>query len=151
VYIYMSISDILTKSEVECIKKIYRGLIEDKRKVSSTTLAQSLGIKPPSVIDTLNKLVKKGLVIRKPWSYVKLTSKGLALAKEAIYHHRVLEQFYIDILRLEPDIACREADKIDYLIDCKIVSSLYTLLGRPMRCFHGNPIYTGYCGEKYEK
>jgi DtxR family Mn-dependent transcriptional regulator len=141
----------ITRSEAECLKEIYNASIEDNARVSSITLARVLGIKPPSVIDVLKKLAKKGLVERKPWSYIKITEKGLKVAREIMHHHRVLEQFYTKLLKLDPDTACKEASKVDYLIGCNVVTSIYHLIGTPERCFHGNPLYRGYCGEKDEE
>lgn len=136
---------LLSPSEIRCLKEIYIISIEKNEKVSSVKLARNMKIKPSSVIDTLNKLVAKGLVIRKPWSYIKLTQKGITLARELIHHHRVLEMFYIENFGLNSEEACAEASKIDYLINCRIISSIYDKLKSRNTCIHGNPLYPESC------
>jgi len=135
----------LSRSEVRCLREIYRQAIENNKKVTSVYLSKIMKIKPPSVIDILRKLSKKGLIIRRLWSHIELTDLGIRKAREILHHHRVIEEFYIRVIGLDPETAHIEASKIDYIVDCKIISRLYDLIGNPEYCSHGYPFYKGFC------
>ena len=131
----------LTQKEANYLKEIYTECIEKGCKVTSVSLAEYMGVKPPSVIDMLNKLERKGLIIRVKWSEVKMTDKGIKIVKNLLHSHRVLELYFTKVLGMDPDESCKEASKIDALVGNEVVVRLCDLLGRPDKCPHGLPIY----------
>jgi len=135
----------LSRGEARYLREIYVRSVELKERVTSTTLSRAFNVKPSSVIDVVKRLCRKGLLTRKLWSHIELTEEGLRLAKEIIHHHRVIEEFYIRVVGLDPKTAHSEACKIDYIVGCEVIERLYSMIGEPGRCSHGRPFYKGVC------
>mgnify|MGYP006300645261 CR=1 FL=1 len=57
-------------------------------------------IRAPSVTEMIEKLQKNELVEWIKWKGVKLTRKGLLLAKKILYIHHLLEDFFTKVLDL---------------------------------------------------
>lgn len=129
----------LSRSEVAYLETIYR-LNETQEKSSVSALAKRFGVRLPSVIQILDKLETKGLVVKKPWGVPELSKKGNELAESIIHQHRVLESYLNKKLGLSSELACTQATKIDYLLDRDVVEKMCKALNRPNRCLHGNTI-----------
>lgn len=136
----------LTQTEANYLKRIYVNFFERNCRVTSVSLAEELGVKPPSVVDMMNKLERKGLITRIRWSEVKVTGKGLKVVKKLLYNHRILEFYFTKILGMDMDESCKEASKIDALVGDEVIVRLCDLLGRPDKCPHGFPIYSEVSG-----
>lgn len=61
--------------------------------VSNKTIAQGLGIAPPSVSEMIMKLAQEQLVDYRPYHGVMLTAKGSQMAEELIRKHEIWEYF----------------------------------------------------------
>ena len=130
----------LNEVEAKYLKRIYEAVKEEGGIVTSYELAKHFGVRTPSSIDVLNRLQRKGLVIREAWGPVMLTEEGLKLAKMLLHVHRVMEYFFCESLGLPPDLACLEASKIDYLISDEVAKRICDRMNRPLLCPHGRVI-----------
>lgn len=74
-------------------------------------LASRLKVKMPSVTAAMRQLAQRGYVIYDSHYPVKLTEAGKDVANEIIHRHKVLENFFFEILampkRMAEKIACR--------------------------------------------
>jgi DtxR family transcriptional regulator, Mn-dependent transcriptional regulator len=88
-----------TQTVEKYLKAIHRLLEEDKR-VGSTALAQTLGVKPASVTSMLQRLSQSAppLLNYRPHKGVAFTEEGLKVALRAIRHHRLLELYPYQLL-----------------------------------------------------
>ncbi len=129
----------LSRSEVAYLETIYR-LNETHETTSVSALAKRFGVKLPSAIEILDRLEKKGLVVKKPWRIPELSKRGIELAESVIHQHRILELYLNKKLGLNSELSCTQASKIDYLLDSDVVERMCKALNRPSRCLHGNPI-----------
>ena len=66
--------------------------------VSTTALAERLGVTAGSVSAMLKKLDAAGLVTHEPYHGVRLTDTGRRLALQVIRHHRLIELFLAEVL-----------------------------------------------------
>jgi DtxR family Mn-dependent transcriptional regulator len=133
---------VLSPVEAAYLKELYR-LREMKQEPLVSVIAGTFHVSMPSVIDVLQKLEKQGLVKRTPWRAPRLTRSGLALARQIIHSHRIIEVYYGDVFGLEDEYACAEASKIDYLVGATTVQKMCAALDRPAHCLHGFAIEHG--------
>jgi len=129
----------LSQAEAAYLGEMYR-LIEGGQPPTVTALAARFRVRPPSVVEVLDRLSGKGVLVRRPWKAPQLTRSGRALATEIIHNHRVIELYFSRALRLQSDLSCNEAAKVDYLLSDEVVGRMCRYLHRPNRCVHGNPV-----------
>lgn len=129
----------LSRSEVAYLETMYR-LRESNGAASVSALAKQFDVRLPTAIEILEKLEKKGLVVRRPWKIPELSRKGMAMAESIMHQHRVVELYFNTKLGLNSQISCDEASKIDYLLDRTVIERMCKALNRPSQCHHGNPI-----------
>ena len=89
---------------------------EERRAVRVHEISQSLKVKMPSVTSALKKLSQEGLVEHERYGYVELTAEGEKLAQDVFHRHRILRQFLVEILNVDPDIAGEDACKMEHAI-----------------------------------
>jgi len=127
----------ITKKERDCLVSIGQGSHGGfPPRVSS--IAESMGIKPPTVEELLGRLENKGLIVRNR-GMMALSDKGRALYRRIMMGHRALETFLVQCGD-GADEACRMISKFDYMIDENAALLMLTKMGNPARCPHGNPI-----------
>jgi DtxR family Mn-dependent transcriptional regulator len=98
-------------------------------------LAEMLNVKPPSIVEYLNKLARKGLVKYVKHEAIALTDEGIRLA-EAIYkRHKALKEFLMAFLKLPEDIAEDDACSIEHELHDVTVNRVVKL----MDFFRENP------------
>ncbi|AEM39168.1 iron (metal) dependent repressor, DtxR family [Pyrolobus fumarii 1A] len=88
-------------------------LEKSKGKIRVKDLAERLGVKPPTVVEFLEKLAKKGLVDYKKHSGVSLTPLGRRVAEEVYKRHLAIKKFLM-MLGVPEDIAERDACYIEH-------------------------------------
>jgi len=135
---------ILTQPEAAYIEEIYRQ-VEKGLTPSVSRLATKFGVKMPSAVEMLDKLEKKGFIVRRPWKTPKITLSGRALAENIVHNHRIIEIYFTKKLGLDSDFCCEEATKIDNLIGDEVVSRMCVDLSHPDESCHGIPIKHVYC------
>jgi DtxR family transcriptional regulator, Mn-dependent transcriptional regulator len=108
--------------------------------VSTSALAERLGITPGSVSAMLRKLDELGLVTHEPYRGVRLTDDGRRVALEVIRHHRLLERFLADALGMPWDRVHAEAEVLEHVLSEELEELIATKLGNPDSDPHGDPI-----------
>ncbi len=104
-------------------------------------LAERMNVKPATVVDTIERLVKKGYVVADEHSKgVNLTEKGREVAISLTRRHRLLERLLVDVLGLQWADAHDEACELEHSISPRVEKALVEFLGNPQTCPHGNPI-----------
>ena len=92
----------LSETAEDYLKEIHR-LESAHGRATTSTLAASLGVSPPSVTSMLKKLATLKLVAHEPYRGATLTSAGRKAAVEVIRHHRLLEQYLAENLGMPID------------------------------------------------
>lgn len=101
-------------------------------------IAEKLGIKAPTALSLLRRLESKQLV-KELRGMVILTEAGKKACKNIVLAHRSLETLFCK-MGIPLNHACKEARKIDYLIEPAYAKKLWTYIGKPKNCPHGKPI-----------
>ena len=110
--------------------------------VSTTALAERLGITAGSVSAMLRKLDELGLITHLPYRGVRLTPEGRRLALEIVRHHRLLELFLTQSLEMSWDRVHDEAEVLEHVLSEDLEQLIATKLGNPTLDPHGDPIPT---------
>ncbi len=129
----------VTKKERDCLI-----FIEEYRNgdfpIRLKDLAARMKIKPPSVLEILDRLEDKGL-ISKSRGMIVLTESGKEEYRKLIKVHRTIEALYSKC-GMNADDACRKVSSFDYLIKPDDAEKIAMLIGNPKKCPHGKPINT---------
>jgi DtxR family Mn-dependent transcriptional regulator len=129
----------LTDAIQDYVKEIYK-LESSGRRVTTSALAEQLGVSAPSVTAMLKKLALLGLVEHERYHGAALTRKGEKVALEVIRHHRLLEQYLSQTLGLPIDALHDEADRLEHALSEELEAHIDRTLGFPTHDPHGDPI-----------
>lgn len=79
-------------------------------------ISRLMNVKTPSVTSALNTLSKKGLIIHERYGYVEVTPEGERLAQGIQGRHDMLLEFLNRILNIDPEVAAKDACKMEHAI-----------------------------------
>jgi DtxR family Mn-dependent transcriptional regulator len=120
-------------------KAIY-GLASGDEAVSTSAIAERLGVSPGTVTAMVKRLAKLGLADHEPYRGVALTDSGERIALEVIRHHRLIETYLSDALGMSWDRVHDEAEVLEHYISEELEELMAQALGQPTRDPHGDPI-----------
>lgn len=109
----------------------------DEEPVIGSHLAELLGVKPPTVTNTLKRMVRDGLITMND-NGTHLTSRGWAAAKVVMRRHMLMEWMMNNTLPWSQ--LHSEAHNLEHAISAMAETALMEQLGRPQTCPHGNPL-----------
>jgi DtxR family transcriptional regulator, Mn-dependent transcriptional regulator len=108
--------------------------------VSTSALAERLGVSPGSVTAMLKRMGEMGLAEHEPYHGVRLTPPGERVALEVTRHHRLLESYLSEALGMPWDRVHDEAEVLEHYISEELEERLAAALGDPSHDPHGDPI-----------
>jgi DtxR family Mn-dependent transcriptional regulator len=123
-------------------KAIYALQERGESAVSTTALAERLGVTPASASGMVKRLGELGLVEHQPYKGVSLTEPGRRLALEVIRHHRLLELYLVESLGVPWDRVHEEAEVLEHVLSEQLEELIAAKLGDPTLDPHGDPIPT---------
>jgi DtxR family Mn-dependent transcriptional regulator len=110
--------------------------------VSTSAIAQRLGVSAASASAMTGRLESLGLVTREPYHGVELTPAGERVALEIVRHHRLLELYLAEALGMPWDRVHEEAEVLEHAISPELSELIAEKLGNPTHDPHGDPIPT---------
>lgn len=110
--------------------------------VSTSAIADGLGVSAASATNMIKKMAELKLVRHAPYHGVELTPAGRKVALEVIRHHRLLELYLSEALGYPWDQVHDEAEKLEHHISEEFETRMAETLGNPTRDPHGDPIPT---------
>ena len=110
--------------------------------VTNSALAAHLDVSPASATNMVKKLADLELVDYEPYQSVALTPSGERVALEVLRHHRLLELYLHQELRLPWDQVHAEAERLEHVISEALEDAIAAALGNPLVDPHGDPIPT---------
>ncbi len=130
----------LSDAAQDYLKAVYRLQREQGARVSTSAVAEEMGVSAPSATAMLKKLASLGLVRREPYRGVALTPAGEREAVEIVRHHRLLEQYLSERLGLSIEAVHAEADRLEHALSEEVEARIDERLGFPTHDPHGDPI-----------
>ena len=112
-------------------------LERDKEPVVGVRLAQLLGVTPPTVTNTLKRMVRDGLITMDK-NGTRLTKAGKQSARTVVRRHMLTEWMMARILPWSK--LHSEAHNLEHAISSDVETALFEEMGRPQICPHGNPL-----------
>jgi DtxR family Mn-dependent transcriptional regulator len=122
------------------VKVIYSFTEWQDKPITSSQLAQRLGVANSSVSEMVRKLKDQGLVDHKPYSAITLTKDGVRLALSMVRRHRLIETYLVQQLGYSWDEVHDEAELLEHAVSDTFIERMAAKLGNPERDPHGDPI-----------
>lgn len=130
----------LSHTEENYLKAIYKIYEKTKEIVSTNAIAESLNTTAASVTDMIKKLAKKDLIIHERYKGSRLTAQGSRIATALIRRHRLWETWLVDKLDFSWEEVHDLAEELEHIQSDKLIDSLDEYLGYPKYDPHGDPI-----------
>jgi len=121
-------------------KAIYALEARDNQPVSTTALAERMGVTAASASGMVKRLGELGLVTHRRYHGVLLTEAGRRVALEVIRHHRLLELYLVESLGVPWDRVHQEAEVLEHVLSEELEELIAAKLGDPTHDPHGDPI-----------
>ncbi len=112
-------------------------LERDGEAVIGVRLAELLGVTPPTVTNTLKRMVRDGLVTMDTAHCPRLTKPGLEAASSVMRKHILAEWMLNPMLSWSK--LHKEAHELEHAISSEVEAALLEELDHPLVCPHGNP------------
>ena len=129
----------LTRSVEDYLKAVYH-LAHTGKPVSTSDLAEQLGLSAPSVSGMIRRLSEQGLLEHEPYRGVALTAAGRRIALRMIRRHRLIEAYLVATLGYSWDTVHEEAERLEHAVSDVLVERMAQALGNPRFDPHGDPI-----------
>jgi DtxR family Mn-dependent transcriptional regulator len=121
------------------LKAIFK-LLEQREQVSTSALADHMGVAPASATNMCKKLAELKLLVYEPYYGVKFTPAGQKLVLEIVRHHRLIELYLAEALGVPWDRVHEEAARMEHVISEDLEERMAAALGHPRFDPHGAPI-----------
>lgn len=136
--------------DYQILKIIYRTNGKARLKYIQEEIEAAKGIKIPlsTINSCIERLEKKDFVEWIRYTPLKLTKKGMDLAKELIRHAQLLEILLFNELELSSEEAHVESEKFNLLFSCNTINKICEKYEHPSECPCGDTILSSincYC------
>jgi DtxR family Mn-dependent transcriptional regulator len=108
--------------------------------VIAARLSERLGVTPPTVTATLQRMERDGLIQHSARKVIVFTEVGRRAAEDTVRRHALAERLLTDLLKMGWDESHEEAHGVEHALTPKIEQHLLAALDNPTTCPHGNPI-----------
>ncbi len=115
-------------------------LEERERPVSTSAIAQSMGVSLASVSEMLRRLAEKGFVEHQPYGGASLTAEGRKHFLHLTRRHRLWEVFLNRYLGVSWEDVYQHACSLEHATTDLVADRLAEFLDNPAYCPHGSPI-----------
>lgn len=130
----------LTVTEENYLKAIYRLTERYNDSVSTNLLADEMQSRPASVTEMFNKLAHLKLIKYEKYYGAELTKEGRRYALQILRRHRLWEQFLVQVLGFKWDEVHEIAEDLEHIRHESLISKIDAYLGYPKSDPHGDPI-----------
>ena len=129
----------LSRTQQDYIKTIWN-LDQLGEKAKMKAIADTLLVKPPTVLTMFKQLSKMGLISYDKYQGARLTVLGRNEAEQLIRKHRLIETFLRSVLKIEEPLLHDEAEKLEHVISDQLIMKIDEYLKYPTTDPHGSII-----------
>lgn len=122
------------------VKVIYSHTEWQSEPITSSVLANRLGLAASSVTEMVKKLAAAGFVTHVPYGAITLTGEGRTLALRMLRRHRLIETWLVESFGYSWDEVHGDAEVLEHAISDRLLDAIDASLGHPVRDPHGDPI-----------
>jgi len=123
---------------IEDYLSLFLILQRDKEPIVGARLAELLGVSPPTVTNTLQRMVRDGLITQNDPKSAMLTEKGLQAARSVMRRHMLSEWMVARMVGWSK--SHDQAHDMEHVISAELETALLEDLNNPQTCPHGNPL-----------
>jgi DtxR family Mn-dependent transcriptional regulator len=109
----------LSYSLEDYIEEIYNQVL-DEGHAKVTRISNALDVRKASVTGALNALAEKKLINYEPYAPITLTKEGEKIARTILQKHRVILDFFGNVLGIPETEALETACKMEHIVSEKI-------------------------------
>ena len=113
----------ITQGLQDYLELIYNKIL-NKQEVKAVDIAHEFNISRSSVSEALIRLADKDLIIYEGKKGIQITRKGKIEAKKVIKKHKILSEFFSEILCISQKSAEENACKIEHVIDENLIKQI---------------------------
>jgi DtxR family Mn-dependent transcriptional regulator len=129
-----------SETQENAVKAILELAAESKRQVATTgRLARRLGVSPGTASKLVRTLADAGLVEFAPYGGARLSERGEQLGREVVRRHRLVAQFLVTVLDIEPREAREEAERLEHAISDSLAARIEKVLAQAQAAPRGKP------------
>ncbi len=110
----------LTHSQIKYLKAIYD--VSKHKDITVTNISKHLNYSKPSVVRALKNLSNLKLITY--GESIKLTNFGKTYVNNIIRKDSILQIFFTDVLKIDKDLAIKEAESIKNTVSCYTITKL---------------------------
>jgi DtxR family Mn-dependent transcriptional regulator len=131
---------------VEDYLKVIYDLSRAGGAVTTSAIATRLAVAPGTVTGMVKKLASLNLVAHEHYHGVELTEAGRRIALEVIRHHRLVERYLFEAMRVPWDQVHAEAERWEHVLSEEMEERMDEILGSPTTDPHGSEMVAGQRG-----
>ena len=113
----------LSASLEDYIETIYH-IVEEKKVARAKNIADLMGVSRASVTEALRSLSSKGLINYAPYEVITMTETGKSVARDVIFRHTTLKNFFTQILIIDEEIAEDGACRIEHSAPPELIARM---------------------------
>jgi DtxR family manganese transport transcriptional regulator len=102
--------------------EVIADLIDTAGEARATDIARRFGVTHVTVVKTISRLAKGGLVTARPYRSIFLTKRGRALAEEVRHRHHIVLHF-LQTLGVRPEVAHADAEGIEHHVSAETLAA----------------------------
>lgn len=108
--------------------------------ISTSEVAERMGVAASSVSGMVRKLRELGLVEHARYGAIALTEQGRRIALGVVRRHRLIEQLLVSDFGYAWDEVHEEAEALEHVVSDRLIEAIAERLGHPDVDPHGDPI-----------
>ena len=113
----------ITQGLQDYLELIYNK-ISNHQEIKAIDIAREFNISRSSVSEALIRLADKDLIIYEGKKGIQITQNGKIEARKVIKKHKILSEFFNEILGVNGKLSSENACKIEHVIDDKIIKQI---------------------------
>jgi DtxR family Mn-dependent transcriptional regulator len=126
-------------------------IVNEKHVARSKEIASRLEVSRASVTEALRALARKGLINYAPYEAITMTTKGRKVAKDVIFRHNTLKQFFIEVLAIDRPTAEEAACRIEHAAPPEVIARMISFTQFMQCCPRGGEDlikgFASFCAE----
>jgi DtxR family transcriptional regulator, Mn-dependent transcriptional regulator len=131
---------ILTPALEDYLKAIWQ-VSQKKDVVRVKDIKKLLKVSPSSIVESVKNLAQKKIVEHERYGYIKLTERGIEIAKKIQQRHKLLSKFFNEIIGLDLKTAANDACGIEHYLSDKTIDRLIKFIEFIENCPEGEPLW----------
>lgn len=115
-------------------------LASEGKEATNSEIAEAMNVSPAAASAMAKRLGEQGLLTYHKYQEIELTDRGCMIALEMLRHHRLLELFFTETLKIPWELVHQIADKFEHDLDEVLEDAIDSFLQGPSADPHGDPI-----------